>query len=650
MRIPAGQLDGQSLQAETLSLTDEVWGRLHARLEQWLTKLEATISARFDRSLEPTEVLAAIEWCDVIASEIGVLGFPGAADLMRRVAETLSAPTLDLSHAIAMASLLDDARNAIATTVADLRLLNHNGLHLKVVGAVSSRVDELIWLASSLGLQVTHDADGLTEDRQEADAVVMVVEDPDLTRSRPLIRSVREVHAHQPIVLVAPIDGSPHDAVSERARVADAVTTILDHSLHPLEIINEVRQAVIRAAFPMAIGVVGAGAEWLAENLAPSGIDATVEPSVDAAFDSLRTGRTRGVLITPETEGLPPLVVLRAIRADRQLRSAVVVMIENRADAARQHTLRREGVDDIVPNDVDLDDLAVLIKSRLARRAVLEPVEQGDNLKGAAPWDTAVVLMERMLTMSFRRHAPVGLGLIRFDVSEDELASGEVEQAMAREFRQEDVIARVDDRHVVVALQGVDRGVILRRISDLHTKFSLHERAGRAACVQFPVDGRSLDELLENAEETLAAAGVNGTPNVLGFDWEPPDARAADVLLVDPDRTLGSVLTAALERRGLSVEQEADSLDALSHLTGVTGAPLPKVVLLELDLLGIDGLQFLRQVREAGTLNSCRFIILSSRTNEADLRQAFELGADDFVSKPFSTPLLLHRLNRALAK
>ena len=88
---------------------------------------------------------------------------------------------------------------------------------------------------------------------------------------------------------------------------------------------------------------------------------------------------------------------------------------------------------------------------------------------------------------------------------------------------------------------------------------------------------------------------------------------------------------------------------ALDHLTGVSGKPYPRLVILELDLLGLDGLEFLRKVREAGTMGRFEVIVLSSRSREADLRQAFELGAQDYVTKPFSTPLLMHRIDRLLS-
>lgn len=648
--------------AETL--LDEVWARSHARLERRLTKLESIVSALFDRSLEPTEILEAIALADEVAVKLSVLGFSGAGELIRRLGTLLVDPDLGLPHAISMASIFDDTRTAVATTLGEIRLVKPTGFRLKVVGAVSETVDQLIWLGAAQGLRVEHDIDGLQADPEPTTgsgsdddgvggtepvdvepvgAVAVVIDDPDLGRSRAVIRGIRETHPRPPIVLIAPTR-----AVSHRARVVEWVDTILDRQTPPLEVITELRAAVMRSTLPRSVSVLGVGSDWLAEHLNDRGLDVAIEESVDELFDALRSKRSRAAVLTPDLGPHRPIEILRMIRSDRELRSTVVIMIEPREDAGRLHLLRREGVDDIVANTVDLDDLAVLLKSRLARRALQEPLEHHEGTLGAVAWNTAVVLMERMITVSFRRHTPVGIAVLEFDVDEDEISSGELDQTMASEFRREDIFARYDERHVVVALQGVDRNTIIRRMQDIHQKFSLSERRGRAACVQFPVDGRSLDELLENAADTLEHANRNGAPVVLGHDWEPPSARAADVVLVDPDLTLGSVLVSTLERRGLSIQQQPDALDALAELTGASTKSLPSVVLLELDLIGIDGLQFLRQLRSAGVLERVKVIVLSARSGESDLRLAFELGADDYVPKPFSTPLLLHRLNRAL--
>ncbi|MFT7600268.1 MAG: two-component system response regulator MtrA [Acidimicrobiales bacterium] len=343
--------------------------------------------------------------------------------------------------------------------------------------------------------------------------------------------------------------------------------------------------------------------------------------------------------------------LLRMIRTDPETRSAIVMVIGGSSSGISAHGSLRDGADDYFASSlpgallVDADDLAVSLKSKLTRRAQLEPVIESKQRSGIVSWPTAVVMIERLFLTAFRQNQPVGLVVLDLKVDED---TPILDRDIAREFRGGDVIARLDERHLVFALPGVSRRVLLRRIHDVYRKFGLSERGVRAIGLEFPIDGRSLDELLEIGCARIEQAAIDGAPMVVGADWQPWAADAADVMLIDPDRTLGAVLSATLGRRGLTVVHPLDALEALDELTTRNAASLPRVVLMELDQRGIDGLQMLRTMRDSGSLGRFGVLVLSSRVQESELQQAFELGADDFVPKPFSTPLLVHRLNRLL--
>ena len=626
--------------AQTIALIDLVWGRLQARLERGLSRVERLTSSLFDRSLDATEVTEAIDLCEALASKMGTLGLGASAELVRKAANAFEQPDLDTSSAIVLASLMDDARSALASTVAELKQLSTTGQPLAIVGEVSELVDELVWVAATQGLPVSHHVDGVESTSHEAAAVVVVIDDPDLGRSRPLLRGIRETHPSQPILLIA-----PEHALVDRARVVDTVSLVLHPRSKPLDVINEVRREIARSRHPRTVSLFGRNADTLTEPLWRRGLGARTEDSLESLMERLRSGESRAVILMADGYDLKSVELVRLIRTDRQTRGTVVILLGHRTDGARAHAALREGADAFFGPEMELDDLVVTLKARLTRRSELEPVADGSVHTGTVAWTTALVLIERMLLVSFRQNVPVGIGVIEVPV--DENFAG-LDEAIAREFRGEDVITRLDDRRLVVALQGVSRRVLMRRLNDIHQNFFLHERGIRSIGLEFPVDGRSLDELFETSAAALVRAEEESAPLVIGADWQPWRAEAPDVLLVDPDATLGSVLSATLSRRGLKVTQELDALDALDRLTGRTPSPLPRVVLMELDQRGIDGQQFLRQLREAGTAGRFRIIILSGRTQESDMRRAFELGADDFVTKPFSTPLLLHRLGRAL--
>jgi two-component system KDP operon response regulator KdpE len=114
------------------------------------------------------------------------------------------------------------------------------------------------------------------------------------------------------------------------------------------------------------------------------------------------------------------------------------------------------------------------------------------------------------------------------------------------------------------------------------------------------------------------------------------------VLIVDDEPPIRRFLRTALAAQDYRVEEAADGEAALDFLKR---NPLD-LVILDLGLPGMDGLEVVRRLREAG--NTTPIIILSSRDDEAGKVAALDLGADDYVSKPFGVEELSARIRAAL--
>jgi len=71
---------------------------------------------------------------------------------------------------------------------------------------------------------------------------------------------------------------------------------------------------------------------------------------------------------------------------------------------------------------------------------------------------------------------------------------------------------------------------------------------------------------------------------------------------------------------------------------------------LDVDLPGLDGLSVLRRLARDDVLADTRVIMLTARSGEAEVLEALELGAFDHVAKPFSVPVLMQRIRRALRR
>ncbi|MBA2276746.1 MAG: response regulator [Chloroflexia bacterium] len=115
------------------------------------------------------------------------------------------------------------------------------------------------------------------------------------------------------------------------------------------------------------------------------------------------------------------------------------------------------------------------------------------------------------------------------------------------------------------------------------------------------------------------------------------------VLIVDDEPQIRRALRTALSGHGYQVELAEDGDAALMTLA----ARLPDVVVLDLMMPGIDGFEVLRQTRAWSTVP---IIVLSARGQERDKVEALDLGADDYLTKPFGVQELLARTRAVLRR
>ncbi len=115
------------------------------------------------------------------------------------------------------------------------------------------------------------------------------------------------------------------------------------------------------------------------------------------------------------------------------------------------------------------------------------------------------------------------------------------------------------------------------------------------------------------------------------------------VLVVEDDATVADVVVRYLEREGYVTEAVSDGLTALAR---ARAAP-PALVVLDLMLPGLDGLEVCRRLREHAPIP---VVILTARGDEEDRVLGLELGADDYVAKPFSPRELTARVKAVLRR
>jgi DNA-binding response OmpR family regulator len=114
-------------------------------------------------------------------------------------------------------------------------------------------------------------------------------------------------------------------------------------------------------------------------------------------------------------------------------------------------------------------------------------------------------------------------------------------------------------------------------------------------------------------------------------------------LIVDDDRDLLDVMTYAFRREGYEVTGATDGLQALDRLR----AEEPDIIILDVRLPRLNGFEVCRRVRH---ISEVPIIMVTSRSEEHDVLRGLQLGADDYVTKPFSLKQLAARMETVLRR
>ncbi|MEZ6125206.1 MAG: response regulator transcription factor [Planctomycetaceae bacterium] len=118
------------------------------------------------------------------------------------------------------------------------------------------------------------------------------------------------------------------------------------------------------------------------------------------------------------------------------------------------------------------------------------------------------------------------------------------------------------------------------------------------------------------------------------------------ILVVEDEKSIADIVVYNLEKEGFTVQWERDGRDGLRRAQTL----MPDLLVLDLMLPGMDGLQICRHLREDARTQQIRILMLTARAEETDEIVGFNLGADDYVTKPFKVRPLIHRVKALLRR
>jgi len=667
----------------------DLWSQFKDQMFEQVTALEQGIAALLDGSSNPEWQQKAQREAHKLAGSLGSLGFPQGTELAREIEQTLRTEVL-----ISQAELL-----RVCDSVIRLRNEMERGPVSPVPPAPAEAARRSgVWdekrplllvvdndrdLASAIVIEAAHlglRAEVATSPDQMRDIVSRsspsaILLDPAFPEGLDKgLDCLSELTALQPSIPVLVFTSG--DSFVDRLKVAQLdAQAFLEKPMPPSRVMEAVMRLMDRRktsrARVLAVDDDPFVLESLHRLLEPQGIMLSTLSDPLRFWDMIEGFSPDLLLIDVDMPHISGIELCRVLRNDMRWSGIPILFLTAYGDSGTLQKVFAAGADDFVTKPFVGPELLARISTRIERTHQLLAMVERDKTSGVESLKTSMGYLDRLFRLASRRKERlclVVLGLDDFDHINARYgrATGDrvyrrLGQLLMCTFRAEDVVSRWEGDEFVLGLYGMARGDGVQRLAELLETFRQEEFTANpdgkfrvtfsAGVAQDVKDGPDLQSLYHAASEALGRARRMGGDRILTsgrYLGEGDSRQGPDIVVVDDDETLSSLLMHALTTRGYRAACFKDGRTALEKLGGPLPELRPRVLLLDVDLPNMDGLSVLRRLAEDGAVKRTRVLMLTARSSEAEVVNALEWGAFDHVAKPFSLRVLMQRIRRAM--
>jgi two-component system, cell cycle response regulator len=365
-------------------------------------------------------------------------------------------------------------------------------------------------------------------------------------------------------------------------------------------------------------------------------------------------------LVLPDGDGRDFLTRIRMTPATR---AVPVIVITARKDAVSQAECFALGADALLAKPVQPAVLVAAVLAQLAHATERRLEGREDGLTGLPNRIAFMDALERTIPLAQRNNQPLALAMIDLDHfksvndSHGHAAGDEVlrvcAQTIGKMLRSSDYVARwggeelcafFPDTSAQGAVRAMEKALAAVRALEFRSGaaiFGITFSSGVAALQH----GGTVVDLLEEADRLLYVAKASGRNRIISpaDEADPPKPRA---LLVEDDLAVASAVKRLLEREGFDVAHFADGTGVVS----ATQAEHFTIAIIDLDLPVIGGFDLVKKMRTMATAAKLPILFLTGSDEEDDIVRGFEVGANDYLVKPFHARELIARITRLLPK
>ncbi len=359
-------------------------------------------------------------------------------------------------------------------------------------------------------------------------------------------------------------------------------------------------------------------------------------------------------LILPDMDGRS---LLTAIRERPETASVPVVVVSARGGAEIRQDCYALGADHFTEKPFDPEELATDISARLQRSAgrdrttLVDPVTGLMNRAGlvaecaAATSDFGIALIQLDGFQSISEKWGWELAETVLATVGEAIRTTVAEDARAGRLGSGDFVLYVPHASLDVAslvAEGVLEAIRCLPIEDTEGEtFRLTASIG----VVSAESDTALDDALDRARRRLFRARESGRNQVVSDDGDVDNTKTR-ILVAEDDEISATILLHRLRKEGLEVVRYSNGREAYEAALEAT----PALVILDIKMPGMDGFEVLERLRRTPSYANVPIILLTSMGSEADVVRGFQLGADDYILKPFSPVELSARVWRLLRR
>lgn len=373
----------------------------------------------------------------------------------------------------------------------------------------------------------------------------------------------------------------------------------------------------------------------------------------------------------PETDGFQVMKTLGE-KIKKQYVPTTVISIDCKRET--RLTAYRMGADDVMCKPLDVEELAVRLERQLRRKRWMDRILFVDELTGAFNRNSLTDTYDRFLSDAQRTGTHFSLAFLDIDhfkrvndtyghLLGDEVLSG-FASFIQSQARKNDILIRYGGEEFVLLMPrtNLQAGMlVLERLLDGFCALSFDGPPGpfsisfSAGVVEVDDPEKPLPYWLEAADTALYAAKKHGRRRIqaaVNTEEEPAEVKLK-VAIIDDDAMIRTMLGECVKNcfdgwshADIRVFRDGESfLDDDWHK-----GPEPYLIILDGIMPRMDGLEVLQRIRSLPHSERYTVIMLTGRKEEQDIVRALHLGADDYMTKPFSTRELEARIKRLVKR